>query len=202
VPSNRARPRLSVEPLEARLAMSGAGAVAGSTVSNNPTLDTLNAFTHVYLSRVGEPNYNPAFDLNHNGQIAQVDGRILLRDLAPLSPRIPISLNLTLAPQDKARGPVPSNSGGVTHHREPTILGHTTPGALVFTGSGTVDLKLHGPVVVADAQGNFSLKVTLADGINQFDFLAVDHFGQQTLRAFPIYWLDFAQYENAHPTKT
>ena len=48
-------------------------------------------------------------------------------------------------------------------------------------------------------QGNFSLKVKLSDGINQFDFQAVDPYGQQTLRAFPILWLGFAKYESDHP---
>ena len=78
---------------------------------------------------------------------------------------------------------MPKNSGGVTHSKDPTVLGHTTPGASVFTGTGTLDLKLRGPAVVADANGNFSLKVDLTDGINQLDFQAVDPYGRQTLRA-------------------
>ena len=41
---------------------------------------------------------------------------------------------------------------------------------------------------MADAQGNFSIKVKMSDGINQFDLQAVDPYGQQTLRAFPILW--------------
>jgi hypothetical protein len=42
----------------------------------------------------------------------------------------------------------------------------------------------------------------MLDGINQLDIQAMDPFGHQVLRAFPIYWLDFAQFENAHPRKT
>jgi hypothetical protein len=52
---------------------------------------------------------------------------------------------------------------------------------------------------VADAQGNFSIKVKMSDGINELDLQAVDPYGQQTLRAFPILWLGFAKYESAHP---
>lgn len=204
-----------VEGLEERLTLSAVRpltAVASSLIrptvhtssfsaSSVNTLDVLNGFVKAYLSRVGEPNYDPAYDLNHNGQIGQVDGRLLLHSLPPVGPNIPLTLRVTLARQDKARGPLPTNSGGVTHSKEPTVLGHTTPGALIFTGTGTIDLKLHGPAVVADAQGNFSYKMNLTDGINQLDFQAVDSHGRQVLRAFPIYWLDFAAYHAAHPRR-
>jgi hypothetical protein len=90
----------------------------------------------------------------------------------------------------------------VTHSKEPTVLGHTSPGALIFTGNGTVDLKLQGPAAVADARGNFSIKLTMDAGINQEDFQAVDRYGQQKLRAFPIYWLNFRAYEMRHPRNT
>ena len=116
-----------------------------------------------------------------------------------MSPKIPIALDVTLAPEDKVRSHVPTNSGGVTYSKTPTVVGHTTPGALIFTGTGTLDLKLRGPAVVADAQGNFSVKVKMSDGINQFDLEAVDPFGQQKLRAFPILWIGFAKFESNHP---
>ena len=193
----RCRPVL--EGLEPRLTMSRISPAAGG---GQGTLAVLEAFSRAYLSRVGDPRYNPALDLNHNGQIGQEDGRLLLHSLPPVSPRIPLTLTVTLSREDQARGHVPQNSGGVTHSKDPTVLGHTTPGALVFTGTGTVDLKLRGPAVVADAKGNFSFKDHLTDGINQLDFQAVDAYGRQTLRAYPIYWLDFAKHENAHPAKT
>jgi len=212
--TTRMRRRLTLEVLEERLALStthgvhlatpaqheSKDSVAATTIPPGDTLTVLNGFIKAYPSVAGEPNYNPAYDLNHNGQIGQTDGRILLHSLPPLSPKIPLTLNLTLAPQDQVHGHVPTNSGGDTYSKDPTVLGHTTPGALIFTGTGTLDLKLRGPAVVADAHGNFSLKVKLTDGINQFDFQAVDPYGQQTLRAFPILWLGFAKYENAHPT--
>lgn len=191
----RCRPVL--EGLEPRLALSTTAAVA-----TQGTVAVLQAFTRAYLSRAGEPRYDPAFDLNHNGQIGQVDGRLLLHALPPVGPNIPLNLTVTLAPEDQAGGSLPKNSGGITHHKNPTVVGHTTPGSLIFIGTGTVDLKLRGPAYVADANGNYAFKMNLTDGINQLDLLAVDPFGHQRLRAFPIYWLDFARYENAHPAKT
>ncbi len=198
--TTRTRRRLSLELLEKRLALSTAhGAHIAITIPPGNTLTVLNEFTKYYPSSAGEPNYNPAFDVNHNGQIGQTDGRILLHSLPALSPKIPLTLNLILAPQDQVHGHVPTNLGGNTYSKEPTILGHTTPGALIFTGNGTIPAKLRGPAVVADAKGNFSLKVNLSAGINEYDFQAVDHYGQQTLRAFPILWMGFAKYESAHP---
>lgn len=209
---NLRRCRPVLEGLETRLTMSrtSPSGVGSFPVIPGPpgagtgqgTLAVLQAFSEAYLSQVGQPNYNPAFDLNHNGQIGQDDAKLLLRSLPPVSPKIPLTLNVTLAPQDKARGHVPTNLGGVTHRKDPTILGHTTPGALVFTGAGTLDWKLRDPVLVADANGNFSLKLVQSDGINQLDFQAVDPYGRQTRLSFPIYWFDFARYENTHPMKT
>jgi hypothetical protein len=211
--TTRLRRRPTLEVLEERLALStthgvhiatsarheSKGSAVATTIPPGDTLTVLNEFTKYYPSVSGEPNYNPAFDLNHNGQIGQSDGRILLHSLPPLSPKIPLNLEVTLAPEDKVTGHVPTNLGGVTYSKDPTVVGHTTPGALIFTGSGTLDVKLRGPAVVANAQGNFSLKVKMSDGINQFDLQVVDPYGQQTLRAFPILWLGFAKYENAHP---
>ncbi len=196
-----ARCRPAIEALEGRLALSAAQAATVPAITPAETLTILNQFVKSYLSTVGQPNYNPAFDFNHTGRIGQTDAKILLHALPPVSRKIPLNLTVKLAPQDQARGPLPQNSGGVTHDKQPTVLGHTTPGALIFSGTGTVDLKLDGPAVVADANGNFTYKVTLTDGINQLDFQVVTPFGQQLLRAFPIYWLNFAQYEAAHPRK-
>jgi hypothetical protein len=217
---NPRRYRPALEGLETRLALSelapGGASTSPAAVGNLPiipgppgagtdqgTLAVLVSFSEAYLSHQGHPRYNPAFDLDHNGQIGQTDAKLLLRSLPPVGPKVPLTINVTLAPQDKARGHVPTNLGGVTHHRVPTVLGHTSPGALVFTGAGTIDAKLTGPVLVADRHGNFSMKLIQSDGINQLDFRAVDAYGQQTqLRAFPILWLNFSQYELAHPRKT
>jgi hypothetical protein len=155
-----------------------------------------------YNTKVGDKNYNPNADFNHNGQVGQEDLRLLLRNLAPLTPIHPLKVDLTLAPQDQARGHHPNTSGGVTHNRQVTILGRTTPESFVIADGGQGNFSFTGTAYVADAQGNFSVPVTLSNGITTFTFLAIDPFGQQRVRAFPIYWMDFGPYANAHPTKT
>ena len=96
MPSSLKRSRPALESLEERL-----------TLSAPDTLSTLRAFTQAYLSHVGQPNYHPAFDLNHNGQIGQDDGRLLLRALAPVAPKMPITLRVVLAPRDRPGGRSP-----------------------------------------------------------------------------------------------
>ncbi|MFO0892682.1 MAG: hypothetical protein U0790_26510 [Isosphaeraceae bacterium] len=189
----------TLDALDQRLVLSTA--VPTPIPPGSDTVAVLQQFTTHYLSRAGGPRYDPAFDLNHNGQIGQVDGKLLLRRLPPVGPPRPLDVRLAIAPEDQARAPLPQNSGGVTHHREPTVVGRTTPGALIFTGTGTIDARLHGPAYVADATGTFRVPLTLTDGINQFDVLAVDSRGHQRFRAYPIYWLDFAAYEAAHPRR-
>jgi hypothetical protein len=207
VSSTGFRRRPVIECLEDRMALSTAspqvpGLPGDVNGDGQVTLADEQALVNAYLSRVGDSNYNPAADLNHNGQVGQVDARLLLRELAPLIPRGPLNWTVSLAPWDQAKGPTPKNSGGTTHHKSVTVVGHTTQGAFIFTGSGTIDWKLHTGAVAADARGNYSIPVTLTDGINQFDLLAVDPYGHQKPRSFPIHWLGFAAYENAHPRKT
>ncbi|WP_165073328.1 hypothetical protein [Paludisphaera rhizosphaerae] len=176
--------------------------VDASAFSGESTLEALQGFVAAYPSISGGPRYNPVYDLNHNGQIGQDDGRILLRLLPPVGPRIPLNVQLKIAPEDQARGALPQNSGGVTISRQPTVIGRTQPGALIFSGTGTTDLKLRGPAAVADENGYFEFTPTMTDGINQFDIQVVDRYGRQVLRAFPIFWTNFAQYEAAHPRMT
>ncbi len=194
--SRRTRTRLAVESLEGRLALTATAAPV------NPTLAVLTAFTHAFLSKFGQPNYNPALDLNHNGQIGQTDAELLLKALPPISPKIPLQLRVALAPEDQFNGPHGAISGGATFNMNPTVIGHTTPGSLVLTGTGTLDLKLGFKAVVADAQGNFSVQVPMSNGINQFDLLVLDPFGHQTRRAFPILWLGFGRFAASHPKNT
>ena len=177
---------------------------ADLAVQNNPfsgqnTYETLVEYTSHYGSLRGGPRYDATFDLNHNGRVGQTDGKILLRLLPPIGRKLPISLNLWLAPRDRINGHHPTNSGGVTALQSPTVVGHTSPGALVFVGTGTTDIKLQGPAYVADAQGNFSFQDNLDAGINQLDIQVVDRYGQQKLRSFPIYWTRFRAYEMRHP---
>jgi hypothetical protein len=209
---DRARFRPSVEGLEERLDLANVAPLSlpASPITPGPpgvgtdsgTLAVLEAFSKSYGSSVGQSNYVYGFDLNHNGQIGQADAKLLLRALPPVSANTGLTLNVTLSPQDKVLHPHVTNLGGVTYSRDPLILGHTLPGALIFTGTGTLDWKLRGPVLVADANGNFSFRFQQSDGINPLDLQAIDRYGHQVSLSYPVLWLGFGAYENAHPKKT
>jgi hypothetical protein len=158
-------------------------------------LADLALFPGTYLSRYGGARYNPNADANQNGEIGIGDAKALLHNLTPLTPKIPLQLVLNLAPADSIHYSGPHNSGGITFRKVVTIEGRTTPGSLVFFDSGLSDYTFRGGAVATDAQGRFSLTVTNKDGINQNEFLVLDPFGQQVIRAYPIYWLGFGKSE-------
>jgi hypothetical protein len=152
------------------------------------TLADLQAFTKFYRAHKGDALYNAVADANLNNQIGQEDARALVRNLAPLTPKIPLKVKLTLAPADAVHGHVPSNSGGHTYNKTVTILGRTTPGSVVFTDSGFGDFSFTGPALATDAHGNFMTQSTNTAGINNNTYLVVDPYGQQKIEAFPIYY--------------
>jgi hypothetical protein len=155
------------------------------------TLADEQAFTKSYFTTVHDALYNPAADANQNGQIGQGDGRFLLRNLKPLTPKVPLTIFLTLAPGEEAKGPTPQNSGGTTYLKDVTILGQTTPGSIVFTDDNSSDFSFEGPALPTNAQGDFAINVQLKNGINNFEFMAVDPYGQHTIQVYPIRWLGF-----------
>jgi hypothetical protein len=166
--------------------------IATTPSEQQATLSVLSAFTKAFLTTPQDPLFNPAVDVNHNGLIGIGDGRILLDSLPPLSKKVPLRVTLTLSRSEGVFHNVPSNSGDHTQFKTVTILGHTTPGALIFSDNSTGDYKFRGPATVADAKGNFSFTVTNTQGINNNDFLVVDAYGQQLIRDDPIFWLPFA----------
>jgi hypothetical protein len=166
--------------------------IATTPSEQQATLSVLTAFTKAFLTTPRDPLYNPAVDVNHNGFIGIGDGRLLLGSLPPLTRMIPLRVTLTLSRTEGVFTKVPSNSGDHTNFKTVTILGHTTPGALIFSDNSSGDYSFQGPATVANAQGNFSFKVTNTQGINNNDFLIVDAYGQQLIRDDPIFWLPFA----------
>ena len=194
MPSRSAR-RPSFDPLESRLAMSATAAAhfaadasySGALADGRAaTLADLQAFTAAYPSVRGQPNFNPEVDVNGNGRVGLVDGRLLVQHSPPLTPEIRLSLDVNLAPADEVHGPRPKNSGGVTRRAEVTVLGHTTPGALIFRDDAAADFKFTGPAYVADRRGFFSFRQVVPVGVTTDNFLVFDQFGRQTIRAFPI----------------
>ena len=159
----------------------------------------LQAFASSYMSQPGSPKYNPAADFNQNGVINLYDAKALLPNMAPLTPKLPLTARLTLAPQNQIHYPGPTNLGGDTFQQVVTILGHTTPGSLVITDNnssrlpgGTQAYKFTGPAVATNANGFFSITTTNTQGLNNNDFLILDPFGQQMVIDFPIFWIPYA----------
>jgi len=159
----------------------------------------LQAFAPSYMSQQGEPNYNPAADFNLNGVINLYDAKALLHNMAPLTPDLPLTARLTLAPQDQIHYSGPTVSGAATFQPMVTILGHTTPGSLVITDNntsrlsgGTQAYKFTGPAYATNANGFFSITTTNTQGLNNNDFLILDPFGHQMIIDFPIFWIPYA----------
>ncbi len=159
----------------------------------------LQAFAPSYMSQQGEPKYNPAADFNQNGVINLYDAKALLHNMAPLTPKLPLTARLTLAPQDQIHYSGPTVSGAATFQQTVTILGHTTPGSLVIEDNqtsrlpgGTQAYKFTGPAVATDANGFFSITTTNTQGINNNNFLILDPFGHQMTIDFPIFWIPYA----------
>ena len=46
--------------------------------------------------------------------------------------------------------------------------------------------------IATDAKGNFSVNETNSDGVNTFNFLIIDPYGQQVIRSYPEFWIPFA----------
>jgi hypothetical protein len=163
-------------------------------------LADLHAFVSSYMTRQGDPSYNPAADFNHNGVINQSDAGVLLHHMAPLTPNLPLTARLTLAPQDQIHYSGPTISGAATFQKVVTILGHTTPGSLVIEDNhtsrlpgGTQAYKFTGPAHATDANGFFSITSTNLEGLTNNNFLILDPFGHRMIIDFPIYWISFAR---------
>ncbi|HEU5116830.1 MAG TPA: dockerin type I domain-containing protein, partial [Isosphaeraceae bacterium] len=180
-------------------ALTGSRGTTGSAVVTTQLLGDANGdgqvdmtdlqeFPSAFNSRIGDPNYNLALDFNHNGQIGQDDGRLILRNMTPLAPKQPLKLEVhILVPQQAHTGHVPvSAKGGVANTPDVTIVGHTVPGALVFTDSTFEDYSFNGPVYVTDARGNFSYQLHLDQPFTNADYLVLDAYGQQLVKDLPL----------------
>jgi Dockerin type I domain len=182
---NRFRPRL--EPVERRLALSGAAIVGDVNGDGVVNLADEAAFVPAYLTKVGDGFYNPRADANGDGFIGQGDALALLHHLNPPTRPIPLSVTIALAPEDRPRGHIHQhNSGGFTYKNVVTIEGRTTPGSFVFSDSSAADYSFTGPIGYADANGHFAFRQRLPDKLTNTEFLIVDPFGHRLIRAFPI----------------
>jgi len=169
------------------------GDINGDGVVNLVDLDL---FTPHYGSEIGQNGYTPAADFNHNGRIGQDDARFILRNMGPLSPKIPLKLDVRLAPGDEIRYDGTKVSGATTLKKHVTILGHTTPGSIVFMDASFGNYSFAGSAVATDAKGNFTLPVVNQKGFNNYIFLVLDPYNQQTVRVFSVFWVNGANRAN------
>ncbi len=202
---HRPRVRPGVESLDQRLVMSVShptvsAPIPATAVARAFTPADLQSFADAYLSVRGDSNFNPTFDFNGNGKIGQGDALPLLRALAPITPRVPPRLDIALAPGQQVVGHHPANSGGVTRLAIVTVVGKTTPNAIIFLDGPTAhtkgnqstgNFKYEGGALASDSQGYFSYPVTLgtlshSGSLTGTAFLAKDPFGRHMVRAFPI----------------
>ncbi len=121
-------------------------------------LADLEIFAPAYNTTLGQAKYNPAADFNQNGVINLYDAKVILHNMAPLTPKIPLHVRIHLAPSDQVPYKGTDNSGGVTAKRVVTVVGYTTPGSLVFEDTNvkrqnlvgtTQNYTWHGPAHVA-----------------------------------------------------
>jgi len=165
------------------------GDVNGDGTAN---LADVQAFAPAYLAVPGQPNYNPAADFNLDGIVNQVDAKALMKNMTPLTPKEPLQLVMNLLPADQAQYAAPKNSGGSTNLKDVTILGHTIPGSIVLEDSKNGYYKWDGGAVATDGNGNFSVQETNTSGVNTYNFLIIDPFGQQLIRSYPVFWIPYA----------
>jgi hypothetical protein len=149
------------------------------------SFDDLQAFAQAFKSHTNDAFYNPALDANKNGFIGIGDAKFLERNFSPLTPKAPLRMELHLAPGEQVLHPGISNSGGITYRADVTIVGHTTPGAIVFSDSQLGNFAFDGAALATDATGLFVQHVHLTSALTNFTFMAIDPFGQQTIRSFP-----------------
>lgn len=221
MPSSHHQNRPGVEWLDARLVMSVAVPAApeqaaavlaltspihpvpGSHPSANPnrpfTPADLQTYAKVYLSFQGASDFNPQYDFNGTGFIGQPDATPILRGLAGITPRIPLQLQLALAPGEQVLGHHPSDNGGVTQLGTVTVVGKTTPNSIVFIDGPTTathrgatgNFKFQGGALATNSQGYFFYTIKLAADSHSGSltapvFLIRTPFNQQLIRAFPI----------------
>jgi dockerin type I repeat protein len=149
-------------------------------------LADLAEFSKAFLSTSNDAFYKPSADANQNGFIGIGDAKFLERNLTPVTPKIPLKVDLHLAPGQQVLHPSVHTSGGITTKTDIVILGRTTPGSIAIADSALGNYSFDGKALPTDAKGNFRYEFHLSDQLTNFEFLVLDPFGQQTIRAFPV----------------
>ena len=157
----------------------------------------LQAYARAYLSFRGEANFDPAFDFNGTGFIGQNDATPILRGLEGVTPKVPLTLKLRLAPGQQLLTAHPSVSGAATRLGTVTVVGQTTPNSAIFFDAfadsrlgASGNFKFRGGALTSDATGRFTYTIALTplskNSLTTLNLLVRTPFDQQTIRAFPI----------------
>jgi Dockerin type I domain len=154
-------------------------------------LSDLATFANAYESKPGHPRYTSSADFNLDGIVNQLDAKAIMLNMPPLTPAVPLQLNMNLAPADQAHFATSQNSGGSTFKQDVTIEGHTTPGSIVLEDGKNGYYKWDGGAIATNAQGNFSVSETNSTGVNTYNFLVIDPYSQQLIRSYPVLWIPF-----------
>ncbi len=152
----------------------------------------LQPFAAAYETVPGDPNYNLAADFNQDGIVNQIDAKALMQNMPPLTPKVPLQLVMNLLPADQAQFAASKNSGGSTFKQNVTIQGHTMPGSIVLEDNSNGFYKWDGGAVATDANGNFTVTERNTQGVNTYNFLIIDPYGQQLIRSYPVFWIPYA----------
>jgi hypothetical protein len=155
-------------------------------------LADLQAFAAAFTSVPGDPKYNLAADFNHDGIVNQIDAKALMENMPPQTPNVALQLVMNLLPADQAQYAAPKNSGGSTLKKDVTIEGHTMPSSIVLEDATTAYYKWDGAAIATDANGNFEVNEQNTQGVNTYNFLVIDPYGQQLIRSYPVFWIPFA----------
>lgn len=177
--------------------------IPGRFPSANPnrtfTTTDLQTYASVYLSHVGDPDFAQQYDFNGTGFIGQNDATPILRGLAPITPKIPLTLSLRLQAGQGEAPPIPSNNGVTTRLGNVTVVGKTTPNSIVFVDGPTTsrhsqttgNYKFQGGALATDSQGYFYYNVDLpanshGGSLLTANFLIRTPYNQQLIRSLPI----------------
>ncbi len=158
-------------------------------------------FAKSFGTKPGWTGYLPSADFNQNGIINLYDAKAVERNMPPLTPDSPLNADINLVPSDQAQYAAPKNSGGSTMKRDVQIDGYTMPASIVLEIQLS-NLTPPDKAIATNARGFFTLSTKNSQGVNTTNFLILDPYGRQLVRAYPIFWIPFAAPHSKYQPKS
>jgi hypothetical protein len=174
-PGQPARPTTYTVNVEAQSKTSGSFLLdfylPGDANGNGTVEQTdLNIIRSVFGARAGQPTYNFDADVNRDGRIGPIDLAVARENLGVRTNVLPI-VTADLSPA--------SDSGlhdRVTNIKNVQFTGMATPGATITYTE--INQKTPPVTTTADANGNYVITIPLALGVDNFQVVSQDGFGQ------------------------